>query len=144
MGAHSSGRTVACNAYADAVAKACLADACVEGVTRSVGMAVVTRPCLYERVFEGGNEARVVAGASVQAGGRVNLRLTCSAGKIERRDLADRRPYYKHRHRVGGHVREEPRKTISPGSHTAGDTGKLWSEVVRAGLAHKWEYGIEG
>ena len=55
---------------------------------RSVGMAVVTKvtrpwPCLYdERVFEGGNEARVVAGAS--AGGRVSLRLTCNARKIER------------------------------------------------------------
>ena len=130
---------VACNAYADAVAKACLADAHVEEVTRSVGTAVVTRPCLYERVFENGSETRVVAGASVQVGGRVSLQLTCSTKKIERRDLADRRPYYEHRHRAGGHVREEQRKTISPGSHTAGVTGKLWSEVVRAGLAHKWD-----
>ena len=130
---------VACNAYADAVAKACLADARAEEVTRSVGTAVVTRPCLYERAFEDGSETRVVAGASVQAGGRVSLRLTCSTKRIERRDLADRRPYYEHRHRAGGHVREEMRKTITPGSHTAGVAGKLWSEVVRAGLAHKWD-----
>ena len=34
---------------------------------------------------------------------------------------------------------EQMLKTISPGSHTAGVTGKLWSEVVRAGLAHKWD-----
>ena len=36
-------------------------------------------------------------------------------------------------------VCEQLRKTVRPGSHTAGVAGRLWSEVAVASLKHRWD-----
>ena len=36
-------------------------------------------------------------------------------------------------------VCEQLRKTVRPGSHTAGMAGRLWSEVAVASLKHPWD-----
>ena len=36
-------------------------------------------------------------------------------------------------------VCEQYRKTVRPGSHTAGGAGRLWSEVAVASLKHRWD-----
>ena len=63
-----------------------------------------------------------------------------AAENTEKREIVDRRTY--------GHMCQSAhewvwcgqfRKTVRPGSHTAGVAGRLWSEVAVASLKHPWD-----
>ena len=57
----------------------------------------------------------------------------------EKREIVDRRTYGHMCKSAHEWVCEQYRKTVRPGSHTAGVTGRLWSEVAVASLKHRWD-----
>ena len=57
----------------------------------------------------------------------------------EKREISDRRTYGHMRQSAHEWVCEQLRKTVRPGSHTAGMAGRLWSEVAVASLKHPWD-----
>ena len=97
---------IACNAYADAVATAYLGKDVTEDASKVVRDAVRTRPCMYTVRRE-------------------------AAEDPEKREIVDRRTYGHMRQSAHEWVCEQLRKTVRPGSHTAGMAGRLWSEVWR-------------
>ena len=112
----------ACNAYADAVATAAY-----------LGNNDTHRGRLKSGAGRGANSAMHVHGA--KGGGR------------EHREEGDSGPtdvwaQAQHMHNMcqSAHkwVCEQYRKTVRPGSHTAGVAGRLWSEVAVASLKHPW------
>ena len=105
---------IACNAYADAVATAHLGDNDSEDASKVVRDAVRTRPCMYTVRRE-------------------------AAENAEKREIVDRRTYGHMCKSAHEWVCEQYRKTVRPGSHTAGVAGRLWSEVAVASLKHRWD-----
>ena len=105
---------IACNAYADAVATAYLGNNDAEDASKVVRDAVRTRPCMYTVRKE-------------------------MAEDPEKREISDRRTYGHMRQSAHEWVCEQLRKTVRPGSHTAGVAGRLWSEVAVASLKHRWD-----
>ena len=105
---------IACNAYADAVATAHLGDNDTEDASKVVRDAVRTRPCMYTVRRE-------------------------AAENAEKREIVDRRTYGHMCKSAHEWVCEQYRKTVRPGSHTAGVAGRLWSEVAVASLKHRWD-----
>ena len=100
---------IACNAYADAVATAYLGNDDTEDASKVVRDAVRTRPCMYTVRRE-------------------------AAENAEKREIVDRRTYGHMCKSAHEWVCEQYRKTVRPGSHTAGVAGRLWSEVAVASL----------
>ena len=105
---------IACNAYADAVATAYLGNNDTEDASKVVRDAVRTRPCMYTVRRE-------------------------AAENTEKREIVDRRTYGHMCKSAHEWVCEQYRKTVRPGSHTAGVAGRLWSEVAVASLKHRWD-----
>ena len=105
---------IACNAYADAVATAHLGDNDTEDASKVVRDAVRTRPCMYTVRRE-------------------------AAENTEEKEIVDRRTYGHMCKSAHEWVCEQYRKTVRPGSHTAGVAGRLWSEVAVASLKHRWD-----
>ena len=62
-----------------------------------------------------------------------------AAEDTEKREIVDRRTYGHMCQSAHEWVCEQFRKTVRPGSHTAGVAGRLWSEVAVASLKHPWD-----
>ena len=62
-----------------------------------------------------------------------------AAENAEKREIVDRRTYGHMCQSAHEWVCEQFRKTVRPGSHTAGLAGRLWSEVAVASLKHPWD-----
>ena len=101
------------SSYADLAAKTQQQAQQVEDVTRSVGAMVHTRPCIYERQLTGKEGAHAAK---------------------EEWGLADRKAYREGRLRARGHVRARLAAVLKPGATTAGETGALWTEVVKRSM----------
>ena len=86
----------------------------IEDATAVIRGSVRTRPCLY-----------------------TDRRRT--AGGEWRGDVLDRRTYYATRGHTNEWVRGRLGEGLTAGSHTAGVTGPLWSDVVRGTTKHKWD-----
>ena len=82
-----------------------------EDASKVVRDAVRTRPCMYTVRRE-------------------------AAENAEKREIVDRRTYGHMCKSAHEWVCEQYRKTVRPGSHTAGVAGRLWSEVAVASLKH--------
>ena len=104
----------ASNAYADAAATAYMGASEIEDATAVIRGAVRTRPCLY-------TERRRTADGEWRG------------------DVLDRRTYYATRGHTNEWVRGRLGEGLTAGSHTAGVTGPLWSDVVRGTTRHKWD-----
>mmetsp|Transcript_24704 Transcript_24704/g.81431 ORF Transcript_24704/g.81431 Transcript_24704/m.81431 type:complete len:385 (+) Transcript_24704:1042-2196(+) len=104
----------ASNAYADAAATAYMGASEIEDATAVIREAVRTRPCLY-----------------------TDRRRT--ADREGGREVLDRRTYYATRGHTNEWVRGRLGEGLTAGSHTAGVTGPLWSDVVRGTTRHKWD-----
>ncbi len=62
-----------------------------------------------------------------------------AAENTEKREIVDRRTYGHMCQSAHEWVCGQFRKTVRPGSHTAGVAGRLWSEVAVASLKHRWD-----
>ena len=92
------------------VATAYLGNSDTEDASKVVRDAVRTRPCMYTVRRE-------------------------AAENAEKREIVDRRTYGHMCKSAHEWVCEQYRKTVRPGSHTAGVAGRLWSEVAVASLS---------
>ena len=81
------------------------------GITKTVGDLVYTRPCVYERHMTSEDEEG-----------------------FERWGLADRKVYKEGRLRARGSVRARLAELLKPGATTAGEIRPLWTQIVKAAM----------